>query len=83
MEVTIRNIGNSKGVVLPKPLLAQAGLSDAESADISIENNAIVLRKPKHLRDGWAQAAQSVAMQGEDALLMGEFGNATDEDLVW
>ena len=26
MEVAIRNIGNSKGVVLPKPLLAQVGL---------------------------------------------------------
>ena len=26
MEIAIRNIGNSKGVVLPKPLLAQAGL---------------------------------------------------------
>jgi len=83
MEVTIRNIGNSKGVVLPKLLLAQAGLSDADSADISIENNAIVLRKPKHLRAGWAQAAQTVAALEEDALLMGEFGNADDEDLVW
>ena len=82
MKVTIRNIGNSKGVVLPKLLLAQAGLSDADSADIRIENNAIVLRKPKRLRDGWAQAAQSVASQGELALV-GEFGNTGDKDLVW
>ena len=28
MQVTIRSIGNSKGIVLPKPVLAQAGLAD-------------------------------------------------------
>ena len=28
-------------------------------------------------------AAAAVAAQGEDALLMGEFGNADDEQLSW
>ena len=45
---------------------------------------AIVLRKPrKAARAGWAEAAQSVATQGEDELLMGEFANAADLELEW
>lgn len=84
MRITIREIGNSKGVVLPKPLLAQAGLNDQSTADISVENGAIVLRKPaKAPRAGWAEAASAVAAQGDDSLLMGEFGNAGDAELAW
>ncbi len=84
MEVTIRTIGNSKGVVLPKPLLAQAGLEGQVTASIEVENGAIVLRKPaKTVRAGWAKAAAAVAAQGGDALLMGEFGNVEDAELSW
>ena len=53
MEIAIRNIGNSKGVVLPKPFLAQAGLDGQATAIIEVENGAIVLRKPtKSVRAG-------------------------------
>ncbi len=84
MEIAIRNIGNSKGVVLPKPLLAQIGLDGESTAIIEVENGAIVLRKPtKTVRAGWAQAAAAVSAQGGDALLMGEFGNPQDEELGW
>ena len=84
MQITIRNIGNSKGVVLPKPLLAQAGLDDQSTADMSVENGAIVLRKSANApRTGWADAALAVAARGGDELLMGEFGNMGDAELTW
>jgi antitoxin MazE len=84
MEIAIRTIGNSKGVVLPKPLLAQAGLEDQATANIVVENGHIILSRPtKAVRAGWAAAAAAVAAQGDDALLMGEFGNADDADLNW
>jgi antitoxin MazE len=84
MQVTIRSIGNSKGVVLPKPLLAQAGLGEDESAEMTVEDGAIVLRKAaRPVRAGWAAAAKSVASRGGDALVMGEFGNEADAELVW
>jgi antitoxin component of MazEF toxin-antitoxin module len=41
MQITIRDIGNCKCVVLPMPLLAQAGLEDQGTADIKVENGAI------------------------------------------
>ena len=84
MELAIRNIGNSKGMVLPKPLLAQVGLDDAAVAQVSVEDGAIVLRRPAAApREGWAEAARKLAEKGEDALLMGEFGNADDAELAW
>lgn len=84
MQIAIRTIGNSKGIVLPKPLLAQAGLGGQLTADVAVENGSIVLRKPtKTPRAGWAQAAAALADQGADALLMGEFGNLEDEEIDW
>lgn len=69
MEVTIRSIGNNKGVVLPKPLLARAGPEGETRADITVEGGATVLRAPaKPVRAGWSQATQAVAAQGEDVL---------------
>jgi antitoxin MazE len=32
---------------------------------------------------GWAEAARSIAEAGDDELVMGEFGNAEDSELVW
>ena len=84
MRVTIRMIGNSKGVVLPKPVLAQVGLEDASDAEMSVENGAIVLRKPAQpVRAGWAEAAKELASKGGDELVMGEFANEGDAELVW
>ena len=83
MHITIRQIGNSQGIVIPKPLLAQVGLDGGE-AEMTIEGDALVLRKPtKPARAGWAEAAQKVAQRGDDALVMGEFGNEADAELVW
>ena len=83
MYVTIRRIGNSQGFVIPKPLLAQVGL-DAGEAEMTIEGGALVLRKlVKPVRAGWAEAARKIAKQGNDALVMGEFGNETDAELAW
>lgn len=84
MEIAIRTIGNSKGVLLPKPLLAQVGLEDQATASVVVENGSIVLRKPaKVARAGWAEAAAALTAKGGDVLLMGEFGNADDAELNW
>ena len=84
MHITIRPIGNSKGVVLPKPVLAQAGLEDATDAEMTVENGVIILRKPsKPARDGWAEAAKKLAAVVGDELAMGEFANEGAVELEW
>lgn len=82
MRTSIRKMGNSQGVIIPKPLLLQVGLEG--EADLVVENNAIVLRKPKdNPREGWAEASRKLAESGDDQLVWPEFANESDKDLEW
>ena len=84
VRVTIRQIGNSRGVVIPKPLLAQVGLEGETGAEMTIEKGGLVLRRPaKPVRAGWAAAAKALSERGGDELVMGEFGNDADTELAW
>ena len=82
MLTTIRRLGNSQGILIPKPLLQQVGLED--EAELRVEGDALVLRKPKAApRTGWAEACQRLAAAGDDALVLPEFANEGDAELTW
>jgi antitoxin MazE len=82
--LAIRRIGNSRGVVIPKPVLAQVGLDTDTGAEMTVEGGALVLRRPASpARASWAHGARKIAEAGDDALLMGEFGNTADAELQW
>ncbi|MFP5206067.1 MAG: AbrB/MazE/SpoVT family DNA-binding domain-containing protein [Acidobacteriota bacterium] len=82
MRTRIRQMGNSRGVLIPKPLLKQVGLE--EEAELVVEGNTLVLRQPKRApRAGWAEASRQLAQRGEDALVLPEFSNEGDADLKW
>lgn len=84
VHVRIRQIGNRQGVVIPKPLLVQLGLDATLGVEMTDEDGALVLRPPASpARTGWADAARSIAKAGDDELVMGEFTNTTDSELVW
>ena len=75
-------MGNSQGVLIPKPILAQLGLED--EVEMEVENDAIVLRKPqKKVRQGWSDASKAIAQAGDDEFVLGEFPNADDAELSW
>jgi antitoxin MazE len=79
---TIRRLGNSQGILIPKPLLQQVGLVDL--AEMRVEGDALVLRKPKaEPRTGWAEASRKLAATGDDALVLPEFANEADAGLTW
>jgi antitoxin MazE len=82
MLTTIRRLGNSQGVLIPKPLLQQVGLVD--QAEMRVEGDALVLRRPKaEARAGWAEASRELAAAGDDALVLPEFANEDDAELRW
>lgn len=82
MEVAIRKMGNSQGVLIPKPILAQVGLEG--SADLQVRDGVIEIRPVRrNPREGWAEDAQRLAEQGGDGLVWPEFANDGDDDLVW
>lgn len=82
MKTTIRKMGNSQGVLIPKPLLAQVGLSG--EAVMTVEDDALVLRPARRTpRAGWAQASQNIAQADDDGLRWPEFEHAEDAQWQW
>ncbi len=82
MEVAIRKMGNSQGVLIPKPLLAQLGLEG--SADLQVRNGVIEIRPVRrNPREGWADDAKKLAAAGEGIAVWPEFANEGDRDLAW
>ena len=82
MEVAIRKMGNSQGVLIPKPILAQVGLE--ATADLQVRDGVIEIRPVRrNPREGWAEDAKRLANQGDDALLWPEVSNQGDDELVW
>lgn len=82
MKTSVCEIGNSQGILIPKPLLAQAGIE--REAEITVERGAIILRKPTpEIRQGWAEASRAIAEAGDDTLAWPEFGNADDTEWQW
>jgi antitoxin MazE len=82
MEVAIRKMGNSQGVLIPKPILAQLGLEG--TADLQVRDGVIEIRAVRRNPcEGWADDARRVAEQGDDAPVWPEVANEGDADLVW
>ncbi len=82
MQVAIRKMGNSKGIVIPKPILAHVGLEGC--ADLQLKNGVIEIRPLKrNPRAGWAKDSQRIAQASDDQLVWPEFGDEDSEELVW
>jgi len=82
MRSALQRVGNSQGVIIPKPMLAQVGFE--RDVEIDVENGTVVIRKPaQHVREGWADASKMIAAADDDGLAWPEFGNDGDESLAW
>jgi antitoxin MazE len=63
MTQSIRRIGNSQGVILPRVLLQQAGI--ANEVTMEVIDGAIVLKAAKnHPRAGWDEEFQKAEAAG-------------------
>jgi antitoxin MazE len=67
MKTAIRKMGNSHGVIMPKPLLAEVGTKAIRS-------------RP---RVGWAEASKQLAATRDGDLVWPEFRNDADKHLKW
>jgi len=67
MKSRIVQIGNSRGIRLPKVLLEQAQLAD--EVELEAEPGRIVIQRATRPRAGWAAAARRMRERNEDRLL--------------
>ena len=55
MHLQLRRIGNSQGIILPRPVLQQAGIEN--EIELEVTDGVITLRPAKlHPRAGWDEA---------------------------
>jgi antitoxin MazE len=67
MKASLVQIGNSRGVRIPKAILKQTGLSD--EIEIEVRGTQLVIRAAHHPRHGWDEAFSAMAARSHDALL--------------
>lgn len=67
MRAPLIKVGDTQAVCIPPSLLAALGLSG--EVDLSLEDGRLTIRPVHSVRAGWAEAAQRLAAEQEDALL--------------
>jgi antitoxin MazE len=81
MKLELTRIGNSRGIRIPKPIIAQCGLGDV--VDLRITPEGLIIAPHRAAREGWKQAFAESNCEAE-MLLDGMSPNRFDrEDWKW
>lgn len=84
MQTSIKRMGNSAAVLLPKPVMAHLKVSAGDTLEMDLQEGRIVLSPARRSpREGWAQAAQALAQAGDPGAAWPEMGLADDKDWIW
>lgn len=70
MELSIINIGNSKGIRLSKTILEKYCIND--KVELILEKGYIILKPKSEPRKGWEKAFKKMHENGDDQLLMND-----------
>jgi antitoxin MazE len=82
MQLNVVQIGNSKGIRIPKAILEQCQIED--QVDLEVEDGRIILEpKKKTPREGWGKAFEAMATNQDDALLIDDSVDIEMDDWEW
>ena len=73
MEINVINIGNSKGIRLPKAVLEQYSISD--TLELILEKGRIILKPKSVPRKGWEKSFKQMNVNGDDKLIIDDVFN--------
>ena len=68
MEISVINIGNSKGIRLSKTILEKYSIND--KIELILEKGYIILKPKTEPRKNWEKAFKKMHKNGDDQLLM-------------
>jgi antitoxin MazE len=85
MKTTIRRLGNSQGVTIPRSVLTEVGFAVDCAVEMVVEGAAIVIRKAStQPREGWAEAAESIGAEPADReWLEADLDSEARSGLMW
>ena len=81
IKTRIIKIGNSQGVRIPRLLLDQTNLSG--NVTLEVEQNQIIIRPIRTIREGWDEQFKLMAQMGDDNLLDDETETSSWDDEEW
>jgi antitoxin MazE len=63
----VRKVGNSHGVIIPKPLLDEVGIVDGDVVTLKVNKKGRIVLAPvrAEVRAGWAADSKALAQAGE------------------
>ena len=67
MKTRLVQIGNSRGIRLPKTVIEEAQLAD--EIELKVEAGGIFIRSARPPRMGWTEAAKKMRELGDDQLM--------------
>jgi antitoxin MazE len=82
MRLELTRIGNSRGIRIPKPLIAQCGLGDV--VEVRVTPEGLVIAPHRAPREGWKETFATSRSGEREMLLDGVPPNAfDDEEWTW
>ena len=82
MTATVVQIGNSRGIRLPKNILRELKIRD--EVEMTVSNDSLIIksveRKP---REGWNEAFSQMSQNKDDELLLDDNIDSDDFEWVW
>ena len=84
MQTSIRKMGNSSGVIIPKAILVELNVAAGDAVELRTENGKVLIepiRKKPH--EGWAEDAKRIAAEDVIDTEWLEFPNESDDTLIW
>jgi len=81
MNVKLIDIGTSRGIRLPKPIIEQCEIE--EELDLRVEGQTIILRPIKKARENWAIFAKEAAEEYHKDDINDVFADENFDDWQW
>ena len=86
MQTSLRKMGNSTGMILPKAILDQLGLACGAKVDLRVEDGEVIAKPVKRkVREGWEEAARVIGAEPltEEEQEWLDMPNDFDGEWVW
>lgn len=85
MQTSLRKMGNSTGMILPKAVLDELGLASGAKVDVRVEGGKVIAEPVKRkVREGWEEAAKRIGAEPltQDELDWLDFDDPIDDEPI-
>lgn len=84
MKAALRKIGNSTGLVVPRPILGALGLTGGAFLDLTVEDGKLIATPlVSAVRAGWGEAAKAIANDADGGGDTDWVDRASEADVEW